>query len=335
MELKISLVATVRNEQATIRSFVDSLLAQSSPPDEIIIVDGGSTDGTREILEELASTKKIRTISQNCNIAEGRNLGIRHAHHTLIAVTDAGCRVDPNWLWNIQQCFANAAKPDVVAGNFRFDCHSAFEEAVAFSTFSPSRETSEVAQYYPSSRSAAFRKAAWEKAKGYPEWLYAAEDTLLNIRLRQLGYKFLFCKDAIVYWRPRSSWSSLARQRFNFSRGNARVGFGTTGYLTNVQFHAVALILILASTKWWPLSIAALLVLLEHVRRHLWRQAIHAMRTSNKKAMFFRVLAIMEFVRIVNIAGFIAGRIDRFRDPSFKKKQEEWMGVNSLDEPPS
>lgn len=329
--MKISLIATVRNEHATIRTFVESLLAQSALPDEIVIVDGASTDGTLQILEEFSAAGRIRVISQKCNIAEGRNLGIRHAQHELIAVTDAGCRVDVNWIANILKCFNSTAAPDVVAGNFRFDSRTPLEEAIAFATFSPARETTTIAQYFPSSRSVAFRKSAWERAKGYPEWLYAAEDTLLSIRLRQLGCKFVFCKEAVVYWRPRETWRQLARQRLNFSRGNARVGIGTSGYLTNVRYHGATLILLAASFMWWPLAIAAALVAVEHVRRHLWKQASHAKQASGSLAMFFRVLAVMEFVRLVNIVGFVAGRMDRLTDPSFKRRQKEWMGVDSVE----
>jgi arylsulfatase A-like enzyme/GT2 family glycosyltransferase len=327
----ISLVATVRNEQATIRAFVESLLSQTTLPDEVIIVDGASTDGTLEILRQFAAAGKIRLISQPCNIAQGRNLGIGQARHEFIAVTDAGCRVEPDWIEQILRCFTGPEAPDVVAGNFRFECHSAFEQAVTLATFSPARETTAAAQYFPSSRSVAFRKSAWQKAKGYPEWLYAAEDTLLSIRLRQLGCKFVFCKEAIVHWRPRETWRNLAKQRFNFSRGNARVGIANPGYLTNIRFHGAALVLLIAALQWWPLALAAMVVMSEHVRRHLWDQALQGARLSGERGMLLRILAVMEFVRLVNIAGFIAGKMDRLLDPSFRARQREWMGVDSVD----
>ena len=329
---KISIVATVRNERSTIRVFVDSLLQQTLSPDEIIIVDGASTDGTTEILTEYAAAEHIRLISQDCNIAQGRNLGIRHARNEVVAITDAGCRVDSMWLRRISECFASPERPDVVAGNFAFDCHSDFERAVVYATFSPARESSQSARYYPSSRSVAFRKSAWKAVGGYPEWLYAAEDTLLNVRLRHLGYRFVFCKDAVVHWRPRESWGKLAKQRFNFSRGNARVGIATAGYITNIEFHAAAVLLLAAGSLWWPLALGGLLVLVEHFRRHLWTQATQVRRTTASTAMFFRVLAVMEFVRIVNIFGFLAGRLDRTLTPSFKERQREWMGASSLDD---
>jgi arylsulfatase A-like enzyme/glycosyltransferase involved in cell wall biosynthesis len=329
--MKFTLIATVRNEAGTIRDFVESLLTQNRRPDEILIVDGASTDGTREILQDYAARGVLRVISQPCNIAEGRNLGIAAATSTHLAVTDAGCRVDPDWLAQIERCFESDCKPDVVAGNFRFETHTPFEEAVVYATFQPNRDQTETARYYPSSRSVAFTKSAWEKAGGYPEWLYAAEDTLFNIHMRQLGMRFVFCRDAIVRWRPRETWRALAKQRINFSRGNSRVGIGTTGYLTNLQVHGLFLMMLLGSLWVTPLLAAALAVAAWHVYRHLWTQARNT--TAGKgRVMRLRVLAVMEFVRIVNLYGFLRGRWDRLTDPSYISRQTEYMGIASVDE---
>ena len=268
-----SVVATVRNEKATIVAFLDSLLKQSIKPEEIIIVDGASTDGTREILQEYATRGEILMFSQDCNIAEGRNLGIGKASNNIIAITDAGCIVTETWLENILDCFQQDPQPDVVAGNFRFNCHTAFEEAVSLATFPPDRDNTEAARYYPSSRSLALRKSAWEKAKGYPEWLFVAEDTLFNIRLRQLGCRFVFAKDAIVRWRPRPTWSALARQRFNFARCNAQAGIGTDGYLVNIKYHAAMLApLFLGFLSPW-LMLLSIYPLVVHARQNLLPQA--------------------------------------------------------------
>jgi len=332
--IKISVVATVRNERSSIADFVETLLSQTVTPAEIIIVDGESSDGTQEILQAYANASKITLISQNCNIALGRNLGIAKASSPFIAVTDAGCRVDPAWLAHITDCFADPDIPDVVAGNFKFESHSEFEQAVVLATFSPNRENSEVARYFPSSRSAAFTKTAWQRAQGYPEWLYAAEDTLFNIRLRQLGCKFVFCREAIVRWRPRENWKALAKQRFNFSRGNSRVGIGTLGYLTSIQYHLAILLPLALAPFWWPFALLSPLALLHHVRRHLWEQASYAAHVTGKPAMRWRVLLIMEFVRVVGMVGFIVGRWDRIADSSLVARQQAWMGVKSVDSLP-
>lgn len=329
--MTFTLIATVRNEASTIRDFVESLLAQTRKPDEILIVDGASTDGTREILEDYAQRGLLRFISQPCNIAEGRNLGIAAATGTHLAVTDAGCRVDPDWLAQIERCFAADCKPDVVAGNFRFETHTPFEEAVVLATFQPNRDQSETARFYPSSRSVAFTKQAWERAGGYPEWLYAAEDTLFNIRMRQLGLRFVFCRDAIVRWRPRETWRALARQRINFSRGNARVGIGTTGYLTNLQVHGLFAALLILSPLFSAALVGAVGVAAWHVYRHLWHQASRATMDRGWR-MRLRVLAVMEFVRLVNLYGFLRGRWDRRVDPQYVERQMAYMGVATVDD---
>jgi arylsulfatase A-like enzyme/glycosyltransferase involved in cell wall biosynthesis len=327
----ISIVATVRNECGTIESFICSLLAQSSAPAEIIIVDGASSDGTLEILRKFEAAHGVVVISEDCNIAQGRNIGIRRSSSEIVAITDAGCEVDREWLRQIVLCFEAPERPDVVAANFKFDCRSPFEEAVVRATFSPVRESTAAAKYYPSSRSVAFRKSAWLAAGGYPEWLYAAEDTLFNIRLRQLGFRFSFCPAAVVRWRPRESWAALGRQRFNFARGNARIGVGTSSYLKNLAYHGAALLLAaLSGISWW-FALAAAVVLVRHAQLHLWPQAVESMRQTGRKDMLWRVLLTMEFVRIVGMIGFLRGRIDRFRDPAFISRQMSWMGVDSVD----
>ena len=330
-EPRFTLIATVRNEAGTIRAFVDSLLAQSRPPDEILIVDGASTDGTREILEEYAAARVLRVISQPCNIAEGRNLGIAAATGSHLAVTDAGCRIDTDWLKQIALCFNATPKPDVVAGNFHFETHTPFEDAVIRATFQPNRNESPTARFYPSSRSVAFSKAAWKKAGGYPEWLYAAEDTLFNMRMRQLGMHFVFCRDAIVHWRPRETWSALARQRINFSRGNARVGIGTAGYFTNLRTHGLIAAFLVASIAFPLLLIAVLVLCGMHLNKHLWPQ-VRATTPPRDWLMRLRVLAVMEFVRLVSLYGFLRGRMDREADPSYIRQQVEYMGIASVDD---
>ncbi len=334
--LRLSIVATVRNERETIASFVDSLLSMNFRANEIIIVDGNSTDGTRKVLDNYVHDNKIVLISEECNIARGRNLGIARASNELIAVTDAGGLVDPDWLGNIARCFTGLDNPDVIAANFKFDCHTPFEEAVVLATFSPKREVSDLAKYYPSSRSVAFRKSAWQKAGGYPDWLYAAEDTLFNIRLRQLGFKFVFCKDAIVRWRPRETWRALAKQRFNFSRGNARVGIGTQGYIVNIKNHAAIFLSLIGGFFWPPLAILSFAAAALHVYQHLWDQAARASSASSSgKNMRWRVMLVMEYVRVINIFGFLVGRWDRLTNSHFAERQLTWMGVSSVSEIPA
>jgi len=327
-----AVIATVYNEVGSIQRFIDSLLNQTTPPQEIIIVDGLSTDGTNEQLQTYADKAQITLISQHCNIAEGRNIAVKAAQSCVIASTDAGCVVAPNWLEEITRPFKTSNPPDVVAGNYNFDCQSPFEEAVVLATNNPERTRSEESNFYPSSRSVAFTKAIWEKVDGYPEWLYAAEDTLFNIRLRQLGATFTFAEDAIVTWRPRSNWRALARQFFNYARGNGRIGFSRKGYIINLKQHAMIAAPLLLAFIWPWLALLALYPLGSHIRHNLWPQSKKAGACHSSSGMSYRVLAIMEYVRIFGMLGYIRGRLDRLIDPQFCQRQIAWMGVDYLDD---
>jgi glycosyltransferase involved in cell wall biosynthesis len=332
--LPFSVVITVRNECNSIGPLIEGLKAQSHQPEEIVIVDGASTDGTLQVLADYAQAGVITLISRPCNIAQGRNLGIAQARNGWIAVADAGCTIDRDWLAELAGCAGAHPTADVIAGNYAFEVRNAFEEAAVLATDTPNRQTTDHAKYYPSSRSVAFRKSAWEGVKGYPEWLYAAEDTLFNIRLRQLGFKFIFCREATVRWKPRPSLRAFAKQHFLYARGNGRVGIGTSGYIVNLQFHGAALAGFLAMFVWAPLGLVGAAILAHHVRRHLWRQATDAAVRSSRPGIRWRVLALMEVMRLAGMAGFLAGRFDRHRDPSFILNQKAWMGVSSLEDVP-
>ena len=79
------------------------------------------------------------------------------------------------------------------------------------------------------------------------------------------------------------------------------------------------------------LLLAAAGVLGWHARRHLWPQATST-TLGQAPLMRYRVLAVMEFVRLVSMYGYMLGRWDRARDASFISNQRRYMGVASVDE---
>src|SRR5579884_494851 len=113
--MKYTFVATVLNEEDMIREFIDSILNQSQKPDEIIIVDGGSSDQTVNLIEKY---KNIKLVSKPGNRSIGRNEGIRISKGDIILVSDGGCLLDKNWAKNITKPFTDK-KVDVVSGYYQ------------------------------------------------------------------------------------------------------------------------------------------------------------------------------------------------------------------------
>nr|MCU0476721.1 glycosyltransferase [Anaerolineae bacterium] len=128
--MRVSLIATVLNEGESIRGVMDSLCAQTRQPDDIVIVDGGSRDTTRAILESYADRLPVRVIvAEGANISRGRNLAAQHASGEVLAITDAGVRLEPTWLAELVAPFEKPNPPHVVAGFFLPDPRTVFEAA--------------------------------------------------------------------------------------------------------------------------------------------------------------------------------------------------------------
>ncbi|HKP53772.1 MAG TPA: glycosyltransferase [Chloroflexia bacterium] len=219
----ISLVMTVRNEANALPRLLDSLSAQTVRPDEVVIVDGGSTDGTQEVIRAYAGRlpMPVRLIEQpGANIAEGRNRAISEAAHDIVAVTDAGVRLDLRWLEELSELLSNP-DVDVVSGFFMSDPKTHFELAMG-ATVLPDVEEIKPKTFLPSSRSIAFRKSVWEEIGGYPEWLDYCEDLVFDMRLKEAGCRFVFAPQAVVYFRPRSTLRAFFHQYFRYARGDGK-----------------------------------------------------------------------------------------------------------------
>ncbi len=265
----ISLIVTIKNEADSLPHLLDSIAVQTRPPDEIVVVDGGSTDGTPDVLDSYGKRLPLTVVSQpGANISQGRNTAIRAARGEIIASTDAGVRLDPCWVEEIAKPFerppiADDRRPttnedtlsavvDVVSGFFVPDPHGAFETALAATTL-PALADIRPERFLPSSRSIAFRKAAWEKVNGYPEWLDYCEDLIFDLALRDAGFRFQFAPQARVYFRPRENLRAFFKQYYRYARGDGKANLWLKRHLFRYATYCIALPLALALLLTLPL----------------------------------------------------------------------------------
>lgn len=217
--IQYSLVCTVKNEADNIAALLDSMLAQSRLPDEIVINDCGSDDGTDAIIERyVASGKSVRLVRGGFNIPSGRNNAIRHARGIMIACTDAGLTLDPHWFERIIAPIEQG-QADVVGGFFRPEPRTSFELALGATNYRHANQI-DPSSFLPFGQSVAFRKEAWQRVGGYPEWASHCEDLLFDIALKRAGYRFAFVPTALVHFRPRESLPAFARQYYLYARGD-------------------------------------------------------------------------------------------------------------------
>jgi glycosyltransferase involved in cell wall biosynthesis len=246
---EVSLVLTVKDEAHTLSPFLDSLARQTRPPDEVVVVDGGSRDGTMAILEEAAGRlARFRVLSRpGSTIAAGRNAAIRHARGPIIAVTDAGTVLRPHWL---QQLVAplHDASTDVASGYFEPGGVAWLERAIA-ATIAPHVREVDPATFLPSSRSVAFRKDRWALVGGYPEWLRHCEDLVFDLSLRRSGASFVFAPDAVVEWRARADLLRFARQYFDYARGDGHADLWRSRHAIRYASYGAGALLLTASVR--------------------------------------------------------------------------------------
>lgn len=108
--LRITVVVCAWNERATVTACLQSLLAQSRPADEIIVVDNASTDGTAHVARAVPG---VRVVPEPCKgLTCARETGRLAAGGDVIAWLDADCRAPEFWLERIARRFEH---PDLIA----------------------------------------------------------------------------------------------------------------------------------------------------------------------------------------------------------------------------
>lgn len=250
---------TVKNEAESLPRLFETLAWQTKQPDEIIVADGGSTDETVNILHAASENFNLCVLQlDNANISQGRNAAIRQARAEIVVSTDAGVRLDARWFESITAPFfqdnapcdtQSRMEPDesrvrdrvsVASGFFLPDPHGAFETALAATTLPELRDI-RPETFLPSSRSVAFRKTAWEKINGYPEWLDYGEDLVFDFDLKRAGFRFQFQPNALVYFRPRSTLQKFFKQYYLYARGDGKANLWWKRHLIRYATYLVAI----------------------------------------------------------------------------------------------
>ncbi|MDD2941576.1 MAG: glycosyltransferase [bacterium] len=325
-----SLICTCRNESDSIILWLDSIASQTIPPSELVIYDAASDDGTAETIETYFKNK-MPAVSLNlikgerCSIAQGRNRAIAVASHENLLLTDAGCIIDSHWCEFMMRGFNyqfNKATPcteiyprtdqtEIVMGFYNLQGTDSLASDL-FRIITPALTSINPATFLPSARSLGLKKYIWQEVGGFPEHLYrAGEDTLFDLKIKELNAATVFVPQAVVYWHPPTRLYQALRSIFSYSFGDGEtMRLGTKDYLRHVRDTALMLILILviATSCIKTLSAYILVTSCGLFLAFSWRYIASTFSLARKRGITRQNAFVAPFfLRPVMAAGFILG----------------------------
>jgi glycosyltransferase involved in cell wall biosynthesis len=245
MQPVISVIMSVHNAEGFLDASVGSILAQSFGDFEFILIDDGSTDGSREKLQAFANRdSRIRLISRpNKGLTPTLNEALKLAGGELIARMDADDIATPDRL-KIQVEYMRA-HPEVtlLGGAYELIDHA----GRLLTTITPPADDATLQEHALSGRTpichplAIFRRDAAEKVGGYDEELTVAQDLDLWLKLGEVG-KMSAVPDVLLKYRQHEQSVSekkqalqvrnmkLACERAYARRGITREFLGESGW---------------------------------------------------------------------------------------------------------
>jgi succinoglycan biosynthesis protein ExoA len=229
----VSLIMPVRNEAAFIARSLGAVLRQDYPPErmEVIVADGMSDDGTREVVRSFAERHNNLLLLDNPGkiVPVGLNLAIRQAAGEIIVRVDGHCEVAEDYVSRSVRCLEEE-EADGVGGPIETIGESRVARAIALAMSSrfgvggsAFRTVKDRRMFVETVAFPAYWREAIERAGLFDEELVRNQDDEYNYRLCKLGGRLLLAPEIRSLYYSRSGFRSLWRQYFQYGYWKVRV----------------------------------------------------------------------------------------------------------------
>lgn len=227
----ISVILPVRNERAMLPRLIDELLRQNYPSDrfEILVVDGGSSDGTADLVRRRFSDRQVPIkVLKNPRIlsSAGRNVGVRAAAGEVIVFIDGHCTIpSPNVLEDTAAILAQTGagclcrpQPLLAAP----ETHTG-EVIAQIRTGHLDRNMKSRGFVDPVQGGCTYRREVFSRVGLFDENFDGCEDVEFNTRVRKAGIRAYADPRLAVYYQPRKNVRALFREMVRSGRGQVRL----------------------------------------------------------------------------------------------------------------
>jgi GT2 family glycosyltransferase len=221
---RVSVVVCTYNGGGTLEQCLRSLQVLDYPDYEVIVVDDGSTDNTRTILEHFPDVRAIH--QPNRGLSAARNAGLGAATGSIIAYTDSDCFADADWLTHLVHHLERSGAAAVGGPNLTPE-DGRLAACVAAAPGQPTHvlESDQVAEHIPGCNMT-FRRDALLAINGFdPRYRKAGDDVDVCWRLQQAGLWIAFAPGAFVWHHRRQNPRAYLRQQAGYGEAEAMLQF--------------------------------------------------------------------------------------------------------------
>lgn len=269
----VSLVVPMLDEINWIERAVEAFGAQEYPLEQlqVLITDGGSTDGSRELVSKLAESRPWLQLVDNPDrrASAAFNRGIEASKGEIICIVGAHAEVGPDFVRRSVAALEETGAGGV-GGQLLHEGIDPTQQAIGlamtsrFGMASPFRYSTERCEVDTIGHPA-YRREVLEEVGSFDESLERNSDYELNHRIRRAGHTLVLDPTIVTLYRPRPSLRKLARQFFDYGRGKANVArrypdsMQVRHYVAPATALLVAAAPVLATNRWgrWLLAVTS------------------------------------------------------------------------------
>lgn len=222
--MKISVLIPCHNEGVTIRDCIMSVLNQSRRPDQIVVVNDGSTDVTRDILKSFGRKITVVTIPHNSgNKSHAHEAGLARITGDILITTDGDTILDRDFVRHMsdelrdRSVMASAGHVKSIQQNWLTACRQ-IDYLISQEIHKPAQSVIHALFVIPGC-AAAYRVKAFRKHIGFDHDTLT-EDLDFTYKHHKKNLKITFCKKAIVYTQDPSTVPDYVGQLRRWYGGN-------------------------------------------------------------------------------------------------------------------
>jgi glycosyltransferase involved in cell wall biosynthesis len=220
--LSFSIVVPVYNRPEEVKELLESLVQQSDPAFEVVLVEDGSTEDCRSVVDAFQEKLNISYYyKENSGPGDSRNYGMRKAHGNYYLIFDSDCLIPHHYIATVRQaltsefvdCFGG---PDAAHHSFS-DLQKAINYSMTsfFTTGGIRGKKSSVSKFQPRSFNMGISQKAFEITGGFGK-IHPGEDPDLSLRIWAAGMDTRLIEEAYVFHKRRISFSKFYQQVLKF-----------------------------------------------------------------------------------------------------------------------